>query len=638
MTAPDGAFDIVAFGIGDYLRHPPLRELDGELAAIGELLSEVGGADVDWPVPARRRTKAEVVRRLGDWAQGRAGRSSVLLWVGHGESNDQEAWLAAYDTAQPMDDLTAIRPDDLRAAVLAEWRSRAQHGDDNWTVLVIEACGGFTFTWQLAQLVYGIRPDGPQRLAIVGVGGTGRSYLGQFRRALAATLAMPSMTDNDSEIRLDDLVSRVQRRLPDGHVVPIGLHLAAPLIRRERTLTQPVTAPLDIYAELTAALARLSPDERGHFLPKAQGAELGELAWYFCGRAAERREISRWLRERTTGMLVVTGPAGSGKSALLGNILVHANPDLRAHLGRTVMLDVLPEAEQPPDNPFDVVMHLIGMSVPDVVVRIADAVGLQLPPGGDRDTGWLLRHLADHPVTVLADALDEAHDPQLIAATVLRGIAAVPGNRVVVGTRRSGRETIDDPAEGQDDLVRALGVSPDDILLVDRDPQAIAAYVASRLRAALHEPDPAVLDQVARAINGGGRQFLYARLAVHEIIAGPQLLQPHRREDLGRLLRSDHRGLFAAAVSRLVAASPRNGPLLRALSLAHGRGVPRADQVWALMAEALSERGDQIGEQDVDDLLTRAAAYVMLDAEAGQSVFRLAHRTFAEFFRSGPPR
>jgi hypothetical protein len=34
----------------------------------------------------------------------------------------------------------------------------------------------------------------------------------------------------------------------------------------------------------------------------------GELPWYFVGRAAERRAIP-WLRELSTGLLVVTGAA-----------------------------------------------------------------------------------------------------------------------------------------------------------------------------------------------------------------------------------------------------------------------------------------------------------------------------------------
>ena len=42
-------------------------------------------------------------------------------------------------------------------------------------------------------------------------------------------------------------------------------------------------------------------------------------------------------------MLIVTGRAGSGKSAFLGNLLVHSLPDLRSVLVRSGLADALPE-------------------------------------------------------------------------------------------------------------------------------------------------------------------------------------------------------------------------------------------------------------------------------------------------------
>ena len=121
--------------------------------------------------------------------------------------------------------------------------------------------------------------------------------------------------------------------------------------------------------------------------------------------------------------------------------------------------------------------------------------------------------------------------------------------------------------------------------------------------------------------------------AVHEIIANPALLTPESGQDLEILLGQDHRALFANAVGRLAAASPTAGPLLEALALARGRGLPRADRIWATVAAAVAG-GDALREADIDDLLATAAPYVMLDAEYGQSVYRLAHQTFREYFLS----
>ena len=120
-------------------------------------------------------------------------------------------------------------------------------------------------------------------------------------------------------------------------------------------------------------------DERTHFVPKAQGAEQGELAWYFVGRDEERRQISTWLRTRQTGMLVVTGHAGVGKSALLGNVIVQMTAGLRDLLIRADQLRPIPEEERPPDGVFDAVILLTGMTAggSELVRRLAAEAGLE---------------------------------------------------------------------------------------------------------------------------------------------------------------------------------------------------------------------------------------------------------------------
>ena len=49
------------------------------------------------------------------------------------------------------------------------------------------------------------------------------------------------------------------------------------------------------------------------------------------------------------------------------------------------------------------------------------------------------------------------------------------------------------------------------------------------------------------------------------------------------------------------------------------------------MATALA--GSRIGERDIEDLLAQAGPYIMLDAEYGFSVYRLAHETFRELLQ-----
>src|SRR6266849_9838762 len=69
------------------------------------------------------------------------------------------------------------------------------------------------------------------------------------------------------------------------------------------------------------------------------------------------------------------------------------------------------------------------------------------------------------------------------------------------------------------------------------------------------DADDKVIGRVARRLgahgDSGERQVLFARLAVHELIAQPELLAPSRGRDLAALLDGNHRSLFAFAVGRL---------------------------------------------------------------------------------------
>ena len=440
-------------------------------------------------------------------------------------------------------------------------------------------------------------------------------------------------------------MNRLRHRISVGTVHDLDLHTAPPILR-PRLLPGTVTTPVDIYAELEEFVRGLSPDERGHFVPKALGAEQGELAWYFVGRDQERRHISTWLRTRRKGMLVVTGRAGVGKSALLGNVLIQANPALRDLLTRAGHMPPVARDDRPPDGVFDTVVQLTGMRTGDLVRRLATDAGLdsdeqsgQTEPGQDVD--WLLDSLCRRrkPFTVLADALDEAQEPMAIARSVLRRVAALPHVRVVVGTRASTREGPDQPDPVDEDLLVAVGRTARTMVLrVGRDRHAIATYVTRRLTAArsagLLDVDDTTIDDVAGLVSAEDREFLYARLAIHEVLARPELLTAGYRSELTDLLSRDHRALFAAAIMRLTTQDPSAGPLLEALAWAQGRGLPRADRIWSIVACALADGDQIITEEGLDHILKTAAPYILLDAEDGQSVYRLSHHTFQEYFLS----
>jgi WD40 repeat protein len=618
-------------------------DADGEASQIKETLSPLGTRLLTDLPPAVRRDANWVQQYLSGWAGRREPASSMLVWVGHGESDGESAWLALHASERNRPS-SGRSPDSLAVAVREEWQLR-RSTPGAWAIVVVEACGAERFV-ELVDSQISHMTNAPARLALIGAGGLGTAFLGTFRKALAA--AVGSYTSNDHHISVRDLVSAIEDRLHASNgeqqvVITRKLGDATPILRT-REFADDITAPVDIYRELRGVLQGLPPDQQSHFIPKAQGAEQGELAWFFEGRAAERRQIHHWLSQNQSGMLVVTGRAGSGKSALLGNLIVHATAELRDLLIHTKQLSRLPSDQAPGDQVFDDMILLTGQSTSELATRLSSAAGLGEPPPGlelSERIDWLLDALRERqaPFTLLVDGLDEAQDPFAIAGSILGRLSSLPRCRILIGTRRSTHEGPDLPDPDDENILDALGGrSQLSVVTVKQDPDAVRTYITRRLTSARLDQVTAprvAIQTVAENIAGRQREFLYARLAVHELLRTPALfVDPQRSDDLARLLDRDHRALFQHAVERLRDENPVHKPLLEALAFSQGRGLPRGDRIWVTVANALAENLPTITEDDIDHAVEEAAPYIMIDGDAGQSVYRLAHRTFQEFFLS----
>ena len=616
--------ELVVFpvAIGNYLNHDSL-EVDPEVTRIVELFTEFGGREAPpWDIPMRHRGGDEVAERLRSWPDA-SSDNTVLYWVGHGWSDRRTASLAHARSPR------AVAEEGVTPAALARSIAARESRCDGWAIVIVDACCSARFV----QLLNAAVDDhqGPRRLLLVGSSGAGATMLGGFSNALDTVLRGTFRAD--PEIKLWQLWPELKRNLPGSEVVPKNIEQ---FTLRRSVAPVAAAATIEDIAEVETVLAKLSEDERRHFVPKAQGAELGELSWYFEGRHTESARIAGWLRDGRSGLLVVTGDAGSGKSALLGHLVVQSRPQLREVLQRHGLTNERPAGEQPPDDAFDAVLHLTGLDPVEVTRRLAADLGVSdLPIGGDvrACVNRLCSKLKGRRCTILVDALDEAVTPLTVARSVLRPLAAE--QPLIVGTRRS---TPQDPVQhhpGGEDLLVALGAA-DAMVIVARDDAAITRYVHRRLATAVDrgrlQADEATIRAAKEAIGRAGQQFLFARLAVHEILARPDLLTG---PGLAELVAGDHREVFTMAVTRLSGDRPVHGSLLQALAYSRGRGLPMRDGVWSAVATALSS-GNDITDDDVRQLLNAAAPYVMLDREHGQSVYRLAHRTFAEHFTTEP--
>lgn len=625
-------FEVVPIVISQYNTHPDLPTADDEAERVAAILSRWGGELRPWDVEGPKRSLQTALARLQSWSQPAVSRSSLLLWISHGSSNDDDA---VVHLPTDRDDVSLV-PEELARYVACEHRLR---DEPDWAIVVIEACGGIRFAEMMQSDL--ARRRVRNGVLLIGTGeDRGAGYLGSFRRALEEICE--AYWSNDKVISLRDLANRFEDVLQPGFVRAMGLAGQATLIPR-RDLTPTLTTAVDLYPDLRDLLAELPEPELVQLARSGLGSDLLEIGGHFVGRVAERLSVATWMETHRTGMFVLTGGPGSGKSAVLANLMLHAVPSLRLALEHASHLgDGWAGGHQLP--PIDGALLLTGAATTDVVTRLARIADVEVPadfPPSERATE-LVRMLAKRevPLTLFADALDEARDPTDIAALLAR-LCELEGVRIVLATRlRSG------PDGGGDGLLEPLrgpGSDPGPdltVLTLHDDLAAILEFAAARLRSAgpavrAEDLDEALADLTERLAGGGaadadaGWDFLHVRLLVTELLATPNLLTSAFAAERRQTMALDRAALFLRAMQRLASAHPRAESLLLALACAQGRGLPRADRIWATVAEALAP-GHAFTEADVNQVLRTAGPYIMLDAEDGRSVFRLAHRTFTD--------
>jgi ABC-type iron transport system FetAB ATPase subunit len=612
-------FRLITVGLSEYAdRTWTVKEAERSRVAVeGALLPRGAGVD-EWTSAA---TKAGLREQFTTWSA-EAPMPCVVYWVGHGEYSDDEYWLALADSQPPLGIGQAFRGDDIYLFLRTQQRRRLLDDDDPWVLVVLDTCGsgaGAEKIWSSFK-----SPESASNLGVIGTTDDGAAFAGEFANTFTDILGEFDGNDTDG-VPLKDLVRRLEDRLGENKVHYAFRPTARLPLRADDP--PPLVAPVDIHAELRRLLSRAG-DVGTHFYAKAQGAEIGELAWYFTGREQERRTVARWLENAKRGLFVVTGPAGSGKSALLGMLVASSDKDLMRALvkeGYEVgTVDLRPEGVS-----FDLALLLSGRSFADSAAAFAAGLGLESSNDPDRLVDQVARKAqTDGRLTIVVDALDESRDPYKIASGLLLRLALLPGVRVLVGTRQSLQEDPDTPASADHTVLNALDTKNDQLIWLAADPAAVATYVERRLTVTPPIASAASIRTIAQEIARHNQPFLFARLAVHEIRAHPALAQSPAA--LNDLLGSGHRGIFAYAVRRYKQKAPKTEALLHALAYARGNGFPRTYGIWAAAARGIY--GAPISDTAVAQALKDAAPYVMKDTESGQSVYRLAHRTFAEYY------
>jgi hypothetical protein len=183
-------------------------DADREAHLISQDLTPLGAELLAHPRAGARRDNHWVQEYLSAWASRREPASSMLVWVGHGESDGESAWLATHGSERGRP-LSGVSPDMLATAIRQEWQVR-RLTPGAWAIVAVEANGAERFVELVASQLSN-HVNAPARLALIGAGGRGVAYLGTFRKALTAALV--GYTMNDRQITVRDLVSRIEDRL-----------------------------------------------------------------------------------------------------------------------------------------------------------------------------------------------------------------------------------------------------------------------------------------------------------------------------------------------------------------------------------------------------------------------------------------
>ncbi|MEU0387645.1 tetratricopeptide repeat protein [Streptomyces chartreusis] len=374
-----------------------------------------------------------------------------------------------------------------------------------------------------------------------------------------------------------------------------------------------------------------------HLVLAARGVGHREEGWFFTGRRRVLGRIVDWMEAGDPGLFLVTGPAGCGKSAVLGRIATLADPRQRQE---TLRQGALREGDPDPggrDPRFFAAVHLRGLDALRAARELAARLRLDEPRSVDAFRA-ALRELPVPPVVVL-DGLDEVpaeHTQKVIEELVFPLSRMVP---VLVGSReRPFRSRL---ADGET-LPRALGrYIGSGVVTVDleREPDTradIAAYVRRRCEAAKVDGSRVAGALAERATEADGG-FLFARLVTGFLIA-------RLREGVVR--EADLLAGLPESVEAAFEEDLRSGPvrvradgtelpsasrdLLTALAWAAGSGVP-AGGVWEAVASALGSAA--YDESDVDWVLSAYGRYIVEDGAEAQAVYRLYHREFVSHLR-----
>ena len=579
--------------------------------------------------PSRASIQPTVDAWETHWRAGRTHKPAIVLWSGHGLEADGDLRLILADTGDPSREGHTYATKLLGEAALAS-------GADQ-VLLLIDTChsgAGVIDPLQKALTAW----------AKKNLPGTRTQWLG----IIAASQAPEKAAGGGA---LLDTVARVLRDGPTTREYQSAWSVRNPGITGEALInavlaewTETRHRPVPVKAGVPQPIFR-NPKWRWnagealveHLVVAAKGGALQEEGWYFNGRRAVLQQIVDWLDEAAPGLFLVTGGAGTGKSAVVGRIATLSDPDQRSDVKKHGALRA--DDPDPGEHRVDAALHLRGLDVQGTAEAIARKLGLPLPKTPSALIAHLeeLRRSAERPLVLVLDGLDEAASGQAsaIAEELLpqlsRNVSVLLGSRDRPFRPHSKpQETLKATVErllGAAARVADLGHQPD-------TRADITGYLQRRLRAggvAEAQAEEIASYLAKHAVTGDEGDFLFARLAASATV---RALRSEGSSDWRRAVPDSLMDAFDAELAsgpvlvrdgEPVPSAARD--LLTALAWSVSQGLP-TQGVWEAVASAVGAAEVDYGSDDVDWVLAHYGAYIVEDSDGTQAVYRLYHREF----------
>lgn len=377
----------------------------------------------------------------------------VIYLTGHGLAPaGPQHFLRLPDTHTDRPLATAFPTAELIAAALD---SPAEH-----VLVMVDSCFSGRLAEELDRTLKALHPDrhALSSLVVLAAGNEDSTpRLRAFTSALAAVhahcadeangYARSHLSWEDFHTILDTVWDPAQ--MADLHVLWPPRSVSRRLAARELSpcLPNPGHTDTTLLEDARSQLGWTRPDVDDYWITRASGQMSGDAGWYFTGRTALVTRMNAFLAG-SDSTLIVTGQAGSGKSALLARLVTLSDPRFCDNLIYRPYLEAIPEELRVPIGAIDAAVLARNTDPQELSAALYRALTGQPVPTGT-DASELLRGHArtilartGRPLTVVVDGIDEAKTPRRIITDVLGPLAALRSDsrnavRLILGIRSS---------------------------------------------------------------------------------------------------------------------------------------------------------------------------------------------------------